>query len=96
MDGLTPSHFSTKRALFFYGIFVSIFVLSMLFFRIVIGPFILALVLSYILNPWIENLEKKGLNRSGIVITAVFGTILLLLLLLWYLIPTILKQSELF
>ena len=87
---------SNKRALAFYSGFVAFLVIATLFFRIVIGPFILALVVSYILNPWIETLERRGIHRGLIVITAVIGSILIFLLVLWFLVPTLVTQAEMF
>lgn len=84
----------TREAVFAVG-FVAAVGAVMLGLRLVIGPFTLALVLAYVFNPWIENLERRGFRRSFVV----GGAIVLagggLTLASWFLIPTLLHQVEL-
>ncbi|MCA2958658.1 MAG: AI-2E family transporter [Silvanigrellales bacterium] len=75
--------------------FVVLVVLVMVFLRIVIGPFILALVLAYVFNPWIEVLERRGIKRSLVVGGAIVLAASLLALTSWFLVPTIFHQAEL-
>ena len=63
-----------RSHIFFFGFF-TVVTLLVVFLRIVIGPFILALVLAYVFNPSIEALERRGVKRSLIVVTAILTVV---------------------
>lgn len=75
--------------------FVVLIACMVTFLRIVIGPFILALVLAYVFNPWIEALERHGLRRSLVVGGAIVVAASVLALTFWFLVPTLFHQAEL-
>ena len=83
-----------RTHIFFFGFF-AVLALLVIFLRIVIGPFILALVLAYVFNPSIEALERRGVRRSFIVVSAILSAVILFVLVTWFLVPVIVQQAEL-
>jgi predicted PurR-regulated permease PerM len=80
---------------FYFSLFLFCAVIaSLLFLRIVIGPFLLALVLSWLFNPTIEKLEKKGVRRTFVSVFFIFSMITALTIAVWYILPLILQQLE--
>ncbi len=75
--------------------FLSFFLIALgifLFLNIVIGPLIFAFVIAYLLNPFFELLEKKGINRAYISFATLILFGLLSLLALWILFPILFEQ----
>jgi predicted PurR-regulated permease PerM len=85
---------AARRPLYFGFILVVAVVLSLLFLRIVIGPFLLALVLAWLFNPTIEKLEKRGIRRTSVVLFVLFLLVTLLSIAVWYIFPLIMHQFE--
>jgi len=83
----------SREAVFALG-FVAVVAFLVVFLRIVIGPFILALVLAYVFNPWIEELERRGARRSLVVGGAIVLAATTLALVSWFLVPTLVHQAE--
>jgi predicted PurR-regulated permease PerM len=92
MNNLHPQN--RYRSQFFFLGFTLCIVLSVTVMRIVIGPFILALVLAYVLNPAIEIMEKKGIKRSLIVVSAILLFLVTFLIASWFVIPILYHQME--
>ena len=63
-----------------------------LFLNIVIGPIIFAFLIAYLLNPFFEFLEKKGINRAYISFATLVVFALLSLLAIWILFPILFEQ----
>jgi len=69
-------------------------VLALYAVRAVLTPFLIGIVIAYILSPLVASLERRGAPRvAGIVIIYMF-VLLLLALLLVYLIPVSIRQLE--
>lgn len=90
---MQPTYWQYRAPLFFLGFFLFIG-LGVVFMRIVIGPFILAMVLAYILNPFIEMLERRGLARSAIVLGVLSAASFLTFLVFWFVTPLFFEQFE--
>ena len=85
---------SGRRSLYF-ALFLLVFaVLCLLFLRIVIGPFLLAVVLAWLFNPAIEQLEKRGIQRPIVVVSVIAFLIAALSVAVWFVIPLISHQLE--
>ena len=89
------SRFLISREVLFYAGFLATLTLILYAMRIVTGPFVLALVLAYVFNPWIETLEEKGVARWIVVGLAILFVIVIAALLGWFLLPVLIHQSEL-
>ncbi|NBO39211.1 AI-2E family transporter [bacterium] len=85
---------SGRRA-FYFAIFLLLAIFaSLLFLRIVIGPFLLAMVLAWLFNPTIERLEKRGVRRTFVVVFVLTFIISILSVAVWYILPLVLHQFE--
>lgn len=84
----------TLRSFYFAGFLIAIAVTCLLFMRIVIGPFLLALLLAWLFNPTIERFEKRGLRRTLIVLLVLAFIITTISIAVWYLIPLVAYQLE--
>lgn len=87
------TYWQYRAPLFFLAFFVFL-LLGLWFLRIVIGPFVLALVLAYVLNPFIEILEKKGFSRTHIVMGVLFVASLVTFLVVWLVTPMFVQQIQ--
>jgi len=86
---------NSGRRPFYFSIFLLLAVVAcLLFLRIVIGPFLLALVLAWLFNPTIERLEKHGARRTFVVFFVLFFIITVLSIAIWYIFPLIMHQFE--
>lgn len=85
---------SGKRHIYFTIFLILAVIFSLLFLRIVIGPFLLALVLSWLFNPTIERLEKRGARRTFVVLFVLSIIITLLSIAVWYILPLVMHQLE--
>jgi len=84
----------TREVAFAIG-FVVATILVVIFLRMVIGPFVLALTLAYVFNPGIESLERRGVTRAWVVGGAIVVAASVLALASWFLVPTLFHQAEL-
>lgn len=92
---MTLAHAPRNRAhLFFFGFFIVVACI-VVFLRFVIGPFVLALILAYVFNPSIEALERRGVRRAGVVVSAIAIALVLFALAVWFVLPAIVAQAEL-
>jgi predicted PurR-regulated permease PerM len=89
----TPKNWMS-RELGFYLCFFATLMLTLFAMRIVTGPFVLALVLAYIFNPWIEALEKRGVPRWLVVGLAINLVLLAVTMIGWFLVPILIHQAE--
>jgi predicted PurR-regulated permease PerM len=85
---------STRRSLYFTVSLLLAASACLLFLRIVIGPFLLALVLAWLFNPTIERLENRGLRRTFVVAVVIAFIITALSIAIWYVIPLVAYQLE--
>lgn len=83
-----------RRPFFFIVFLLLATIASLLFLRIVIGPFLLATVLAWLFNPAIEHLEKYGARRTLVVLVLLLFIIFLLSIAVWYILPLVLQQLE--
>lgn len=91
MNSTHNAYWHLRAPLFFFCFFVFL-VLGIVLLRIVIGPFILAMVLAYVLNPFIEVLEKRGFARSLIVISVLLLACIVTFLVFWLVTPLFIEQ----
>jgi predicted PurR-regulated permease PerM len=85
---------TTKRSFYFAFFLVVAAILCLLFLRIVIGPFLLAMVLAWLFNPAIERLETHGIRRTVVVLLVIAFIIAALSIAIWYVIPLVAHQLE--
>jgi len=90
MKKMTPT---TRATLFTIGFLVTL-AIAMTFVRIVIAPMIIGFTTSYLLNPLMEHLEKKGFNRTGAAASLMTGLGILTCLFIWILMPVIIVQAN--
>lgn len=83
-----------NRAALFYICFAISILTIVTVLRIVIAPFIIALILAYVCNPFIESLERRGIPRSIIVVTSIATSLFVLFSIFWFLLPTVYHQAE--
>lgn len=83
-----------KRSLYFSLFLLAFAILCLLFLRIVIGPFLLAVVLAWLFNPAIERFEQKGIQRPLVVVSVIVFLITALSVAVWFVIPLISQQLE--
>lgn len=83
-----------KRSLYFAALLLAAAILCLLFLRIVIGPFLLALVLAWLFGPAIEKFEQKGLKRPIAVVFVIAFIIAAIGIAVWFVIPLISQQLE--
>ena len=78
-----------KRRWIQIGIIVGFLALIVGFYllRSVLWPFIFAFFIAYILNPWINFLQKKGFPRSLAILVVLIFFALLVTLVAWLIIP---------
>lgn len=58
----------------------------------VIIPFFLAFIFAYILEPFVKKLENKGVRRSLAIFLVILIFLTLIVLLIWFTVPTIYEQ----
>ncbi|MEY4064232.1 MAG: hypothetical protein RIR26_440 [Pseudomonadota bacterium] len=85
---------SSKRTLSFALALMIVSVACLFFLRIVIGPFLLAVVLAWLSNPTIEQLEKRGLRRTLVVLLILLISVTGLSIAVWYVFPLVSHQLE--
>ncbi|NBX17139.1 MAG: AI-2E family transporter [Proteobacteria bacterium] len=85
---------AARRPFYFGFVLLLAVILSLLFLRIVIGPFLLALVLAWLFNPAIEKLEKRGIRRTSVVLMVLLLLVALISIAVWYIFPLIMHQLE--
>lgn len=85
---------SSKRTLSFAVALLTVSVICLFFLRIVIGPFLLAVVLAWLSNPTIEELERRGLRRTLVVVVVLLLIISGLSITVWYVFPLVSHQLE--
>ncbi|NQY81681.1 MAG: AI-2E family transporter [Alphaproteobacteria bacterium] len=59
----------------------------------VLTPFVVCLVLAYMLDPLVDNLEHWGIGRTVAAIVICFGSILMFLMFFVFLIPLVISQT---
>ena len=64
--------------------------------RVILPPFILALVLAYLLNPLVTNLEKKGFDRTLAIIIVYSSVLGVIAFFIVYAFPVITKEIDKF
>lgn len=84
----------TLRSFYFAALLTAVTAVCLLFLRIVIGPFLLAMVLAWLFNPTIERLESRGVRRTILVVVVIAFIITALSIAIWYVIPLIAQQLE--
>ncbi|MFZ9519229.1 MAG: AI-2E family transporter [Silvanigrellaceae bacterium] len=84
----------SRRPIYFGLMLVLVISFCLLFLRIVIGPFLLALVLAWLFNPTIERLEKHGARRTFVVCFVLSLIITMISIAVWYILPLVMHQLE--
>lgn len=62
--------------------------------RVILPPFILALILTYLLNPFVTHIESKGFNRSFSILIVYASVLTGVSLVALYAFPVIAKEIE--
>lgn len=67
-----------KTQMIFWGLFLSLFLVFVWIFNDVLTPFVLGVVIAYLLNPLVKRFSTKGLKRttSSALIIFVFFVVL--------------------
>src|SRR6185295_13039955 len=80
-EGVTPSSSGVSRSkAIFYGVSAALLVAIIATFRAVLVPFLLALVLAYVLAPLIDRLERVKLGKRTVPRAAAIVFVYLVLL----------------
>jgi predicted PurR-regulated permease PerM len=76
------------------GIILGFIALILIFYflRSVLWPFIFAFFIAYILNPWIDFLQRKGLPRTVAILVVLILFVLLVTLAGWMIIPQAIRE----
>lgn len=85
---------TSKRASLFYILFGVFLIGVLLFMRAVVVPVILAFVLAYVLNPFIEFFERRKVKRGAVVFGALALASIVLFVACWVLVPIVYHQFE--
>lgn len=85
---------STKRQMIFWGATAALFIGFIWLFNGVLTPFVLGMVIAYLLNPFINRFSTKGIKRttSTILILTVFFSIVTAIIVVSA--PIIAKESK--
>jgi predicted PurR-regulated permease PerM len=86
-DSLSPR----LRLIFFIGIGVAL-LLTVYYLRTVLGPFFLALVIAYVLDPVVTKMEARRVPRSLATLLILLPFLALVALALWFLIPFLFRE----
>lgn len=82
------------RGKIFFTCFFLIALLIYFFLNIVIGPLIISFFAAYLLNPFFEILEKKGISRTIISLLTIFVLIIISIFTVWILFPILFEQCH--
>ncbi|MCX5859588.1 MAG: AI-2E family transporter [Proteobacteria bacterium] len=89
-----PDQLSSRlRLLFFIGIGVAL-LLTVYYLRTVLGPFFLAVVIAYILDPVVRKMETWRIGRDFSIVVILLGVLLFVILILTNLIPFLLEEIQ--
>lgn len=91
----------SRRKLFFYAILSLFLILSILFvynYRIKIGriisPFLLAIIISYLVHPMVEKMEKKRIKRAKGIVLVYLGILLIVAAIIIFIIPELIDNTK--
>ncbi len=73
-----------------------LFLAAFTFLRLFMGPFFVALFVSYLINPITNRLERLGLRRTPIVASALSLSCIVGFLVFWFVVPLIITQFKVF
>lgn len=78
---MTSGLFRRENVLFFGFVIVSILLVS--FFRVIFGPALFALIMTYLLNPFVSRFERHGVPRAvstiGVLLSLIVGFVVLVI-----------------
>lgn len=86
-DSISPR----LRLIFFIGIGAAL-LLTVYYLRTVLGPFFLALVIAYVLDPVVDKMEARRVPRSLATMFILLPFLALIGLALWFLIPFLIRE----
>jgi len=90
---LDPARIMTKSQQIYFWIFVGFLAIGLLWlFQDILTPFVLGIVIAYLLNPLVSNLQKNGLPRWAAVLLVLFLFMALMVLGLAVSIPILGKE----
>jgi predicted PurR-regulated permease PerM len=72
-------------------IFISLLMIATKF---VLGSLLVAILISYIFNPFVESYERKGISRSAFVFVGLTIAVIFCFLVAWFLTPILVQQAE--
>jgi predicted PurR-regulated permease PerM len=91
----------SRRKLFIYAILSLILILGMLFvyncrIRIgrIISPFLLAIIISYLVHPLVEKLEEKKISRAKGIVLVYLGILLTVAVVIIFIIPELIDNTK--
>ena len=94
MNQRTSNNISPRlRLVFFIGIGVSL-LLMVYYLRTVLGPFFLALVIAYVLDPVVRKMETWRIHRDFSIVVILLGFLLFVIFILTNLIPFLLTEIQ--
>lgn len=83
---------SLKKRWAFVGICGVLAVILIFWVRVILGPFLLAFALAYLLNPMVEWLERHGLGRKTSITAVFLGILLIFAGVLFIILPVIYNE----
>lgn len=83
-----------ERQLLFWVAAAGVLLLGLALLKDILLPFVVGIILAYALNPLVDLLERKGLNRvlASLLVVAVLVVIVLALLVL--IVPAVVRQAQ--
>jgi predicted PurR-regulated permease PerM len=84
---------SAKTQMTFWGVSIALFIAFIWIFKAVLTPFVLGIVIAYLLNPLVKRFSTKGIKRttSTLIILSLFFTAVTAIIIL--VAPVIAKES---
>jgi predicted PurR-regulated permease PerM len=91
---MTLARIQLSRTNIFVIGFVLLFVLALLFFRIVLVPILISFLIAFIFEPLVAKAEKRRIKRSFSAIAIIVLGMLLVFLAAWIVIPLLYGQTQ--
>ncbi|MGD9200013.1 MAG: AI-2E family transporter [Chitinispirillia bacterium] len=89
-----PSHFVVKFG--YYALVIIVLITLIYCFKLLFAPIIASVLLSLLLDPFVNYLETKGFKRITIILGIYIFTIISLLLIAVFIVPKLITEAQTF
>src|SRR5262245_47433738 len=90
--GANHRNMSFRRPIAFWIGMLAVFVILIVLLREVLLPFVIGMVLAYLLNPLAQKIEQRGLNRLVATLLILAVVVIAVMILLILLVPVIVRE----